>query len=113
MALLYFPFLFAGFLQTGVFLHGQMRRPERATPIMIFFDWSCTNIMTMVLPLPLFMAVQYVPLLLNGFIPLVGPGGMFVSFVINLFHIVGVLIVVIPISTWLFASSQVIALIPV
>jgi len=34
--------------------------------------------------------------------PLVGPGGMFVSFVINLFHIVGVLIVVIPLSTWLF-----------
>ena len=70
----------------------------------------------------------------NGFIPLVGPGGMFVFFVINLFHIMGVLIVVIPVSTWLFqltgkiylgamtsaalvswmfASSQVIAPIPI
>jgi hypothetical protein len=35
---------------------------------------------------------QPIALFLNGFIPLVGPGGMFVSFVINLFHIVGVLI---------------------
>jgi dienelactone hydrolase len=134
MALLYFPFLLLGFLQTGVFLHGQMRRPESPTPIRTFFYWSWTNIMTMILPLLLFMAVQYVPLFLNGFIPLVGPGGMFVSFVINLFHIVGVLIVVIPLSTWLFqltgkiylgamtsaalvswmfASSQVIAPIPI
>ena len=134
MALLYFPFLLLGFLQTGVFLHGQMRRPQRPTPIKTFFYWSWTNIMTMVLPLLLFMAVQYVPLFLNGFIPLVGPGGMFVSFVINLFHIIGVLIVVIPLSTWffqltgkiylgamtsaalvswMFASSQVIAPIPI
>jgi hypothetical protein len=134
MALLYFPFLLLGFLQTGIFLHGQMRRPQRPTPIRTFFYWSWTNIMTMVLPLLLFMAVQYVPLFLNGFIPLVGPGGMFVSFVINLFHIIGVLIVVIPLSTWLFqltgkiylgamtsaalvswmfASSQVIAPIPI
>ncbi len=134
MALLYLPFLLVGFLQTGVFLHGQMKRPERSTPIGTFFYWSFTNIMTMVLPLLLFMAVQYVPLFFNGFIPLVGPGGMFVSFVINLFHIIGVLIVVIPLSTWLFqitgkiylgamtsaalvswmfASSQVIAPIPI
>ncbi len=134
MALLYFPFLLLGFLQTGVFLHGQMRRPQRSTPIATFLHGSFTNIMIMVLPLLLFAAVQYVPLFLNGFIPLVGPGGMFVSFVINLLHIIGVLIVVIPLSTWLFqltgkiylgamtsaalvswmfASSQVIAPIPI
>jgi len=134
MALLYFPFLLVGFLQTGVFLHGQMRPPQRPTPVKTFLYWSFTNIMTMVLPLLLFLAVQYVPLFLNGYIPLVGPGGMFVSFVINLFHIIGVLIVVIPLSTWLFqltgkiylgamtsaalvswmfASSQVIAPIPI
>lgn len=134
MALLYFPFLLVGFLQTGVFLHGQMRPPQGPTPIKTFLHWSLKNIMIMILPLLLFMAVQYLPLFLNGFIPLVGPGGMFVSFVINLFHIMGVLIVVIPVSTWLFqltgkiylgamtsaalvswmfASSQVIAPIPI
>ena len=133
MAFLYFPFLLVGFLQTGLFLHGQMRPPQRPTTVGTFFHWSSTNIMIMVLPLLLFLAVQYVPLFFNGFIPLVGPGGMFVSFVINLFHIIGVLVVVIPISTWLFqltgkiylgamtcaalvawmfASSQVIAPIP-
>ena len=62
------------------------------------------------------------------------PGGMFIAFVQNLFHIIGVLIMVIPISTWfyqltgkiylaavlnaalvtwMFVSSQVIAPIPV
>jgi uncharacterized protein len=134
MALLYFPFLLAGFLQTGIFLHGQMRPPEKSTPLRTFFHWSFVNIVTMLLPLLLFLALQYVPLFVNGFIPLVGPGGMFVSFVINLFHIMGVLILVIPLSTWLFqltgkiylgamtsaalvawmfASSQVIAPIPI
>lgn len=134
MAFLYFPFLLLGFLQTGVFLHGQMRPPQRSTPMGTFLHHAFTNVLILVLPLLLFTAVQYSPLLLNGFIPLVGPGGMFVSFVINLFHIMGVLIVVIPLSTWLFqltgkiylgamtsaalvswmfASSQVIAPIPI
>ena len=70
-----------------------------------FLHHAFTNVLILVLPLLLFTAVQYLPLLLNGFIPLVGPGGMFVSFVINLFHIMGVLIVVIPLSTWLFQLS--------
>jgi hypothetical protein len=88
----------------------------------------------MIVPLLLFLCIQYIPLLTTGFIPLVGPGGMFVSFVLNLFHIIGVLFMVIPISTWffqltgkiylgavlnaalvawMFTSSQVIAPIPV
>jgi hypothetical protein len=88
----------------------------------------------MILPLLLFLCIQYVPLFTTGFIPLVGPGGMFVSFVLNLFHIIIVLCMVIPISTWffqltgkiylgailnaalvawMFTSSQVIAPIPV
>jgi hypothetical protein len=46
--------------------------------------------------------IQYVPLFTTGFIPLVGPGGMFVSFVLNLFHIIGVLLVVVPLSTWFY-----------
>jgi hypothetical protein len=85
-------------------------------------------------PLLLFLAIQYVPLFTTGFIPFVGPGGMFVNFVMNLFHIIGVLIMIVPISTWffqltgkiylgavlnaaivtwMFTSSQVIAPIPI
>ena len=88
----------------------------------------------MVIPLLTIIAVQYVPLFTTGLIPFEGPGGMLVSFVLNLFHIIGVLIMVIPISTWffqltgkiylgavlnaalvtwMFVSSQVIAPIPV
>ncbi len=88
----------------------------------------------MITPILLFLCIQYVPLFITGFIPLVGPGGMFVAFVQNLFHIIGVLLMVVPISTWffqltgkiylgailnaalvawMFTSSQVIAPIPV
>ena len=134
MWLLYFPFLLLGFIQTGVFLHGQIRRPPRSSRLTTFFSWSFYNLAVMIVPLLLFLCIQYVPLFLTGFIPLVGPGGMFVSFVLNLFHIIIVLCMVIPISTWffqltgkvylgailnaalvawMFTSSQVIAPIPV
>jgi hypothetical protein len=73
-------------------------------------------------------------LLTAGVIPFVGPGGMLANFTMSLFHIIGVLILVIPLSTWfcqltgkiylgaclnaalvawMFTSSQVIAPIPV
>ena len=86
------------------------------------------------MPLLLFLPIQYVPLFTTGAIPLVGPGGMLASFTMNLFHIIGVLVMVTPISTWfyqltgkpylgalvnaalaawMFTSSQVIAPIPV
>ncbi len=134
MLILYFPFLLVGFLQTGVFIHGQIRPAAGSSHFKTWLRWSGINILTLVLPLVAFMAVQYAPLFINGFIPLEGPGGMFVSFIINLFHIIGVLIVVIPVSTWLFqltgkiylgafisaavvawmfASSQVVAPIPI
>lgn len=79
------------------------------------------------------MSFQYVPLLATGIVPF-DPGGMFASFVMNLFHIVGVLVMTTPISTWFYqltgniylvalinaalvtwmvASSQVIAPMPV
>jgi hypothetical protein len=91
-------------------------------------------VFALIAPLILFLAAQYVPLFTTGAIPFVGPGGMFVSFVINLFHIIGVLLMTTPISTWfyqltgkiylgalvnaalvawMFTSSQVIAPIPV
>ena len=97
-------------------------------------SWSLWNLVAMITPIILFLLIQYVPLFTTGFIPLVGPGGMFVSFILNLFHIIGVLIVVVPLSTWfyqltgkiylgallnalivnwMFVSSQVVAPIPV
>ena len=134
MWFLYFPFLLLGFIQTGVFLHGQIRRPPKKSRVATFFSWSFYNTAAMIVPLLLFLCIQYIPLFFTGFIPLVGPGGMFVSFIHNLFHIIGVLCMVIPISTWffqltgkiylgailnaalvawMFTSSQVIAPIPV
>jgi dienelactone hydrolase len=130
----YFPLLLVGFLLMGVFLHGQLRRPSQPTWLKTFISWAWFNILVLVLPLVLLLVVQYVPLFINGKIPLVGPGGMLIAFTHNLFHIIGVLILVIPISTWfyqltgriylgailnaglvawMFVSSQVIAPIPV
>ena len=130
----YFPFVLIAFLLMGIFLHGQLRRPPGRTRIRTFVSWSLCNLFALVTPLVLFLSVQYVPLFTTGNIPFVGPGGMFVSFVLNLFHIIGVLFVVIPLSTWfyqitgriylgavlnalivtwMFVSSQVVAPIPV
>jgi dienelactone hydrolase len=130
----YFPFLLVGFLLLGVFLHGQMRRPFQPAWLKTFISWSGFNILVLVIPLVLLLLVQYVPLFINGAIPLVGPGGMLIAFTHNLFHIIAVLVMVIPISTWfyqltgriylgaiisaglvawMFVSSQVIAPIPV
>jgi dienelactone hydrolase len=132
--LLYFPFLLLGFLPLGAFLHGQLRRPRQGSWLRTWFSWSLANVLALVLPIILFMMIQYVPLLTVGVIPFVGPGGMLASFTMNLFHIIGVLILVIPLSTWfyqltgkiylgallnaalvawMFTSSQVIAPIPV
>ncbi|MBA4395546.1 MAG: hypothetical protein C0407_18495, partial [Desulfobacca sp.] len=134
IGLLYFPFILIGFLGTGIFLHSQLRRPFQSTWVRTFFSWSFSNSIALITPLILFLMIQYVPLLTTGAIPLVGPGGMFVTFILNLFHIVMVLLMAIPISTWffqltgkiylgalvnaalvtwMFVSSQVIAPIPV
>jgi hypothetical protein len=134
MFLLYFPFLLAGFVLMGPFLHGQTRRPRKQTWLKTFVSWSLSNVFALVAPLILFLMVQYVSLLTAGIIPFVGPGGMLASFTMNLFHIIGVLIMTTPISTWfyqltgkiylgalvnaalvtwMFTSSQVIAPIPV
>ena len=134
MFLLYFPFILIGFVLMGIFLHGQLRRPKKETWFKTFASWSLSNIFALIAPLILFMSFQYVPLLTTGIVPFVGPGGMFASFVMNLFHIVGVLVMTTPISTWfyqltgkiylgalvnaalvtwMFTSSQVIAPIPV
>ena len=134
MFLLYFPFLLAGFILMGPFLHGQIRTPRKQTWFKTFVSWSFSNVFALVAPLILFLMLQYIPLFTTGTIPFVGPGGMLASFTMNLFHIIGVLIVTTPISTWfyqltgkiylgalvnaalvtwMFTSSQVIAPIPV
>ena len=134
MFFLYFPFLLLGFLFMSLFLHGQFRQARKETWFKTFVSWSASNVLAMIMPLILFLMIQYVPLLTVGIIPFVGPGGMLASFTMNLFHIIGVLIMVIPISTWfyqltgkiylgavlnaaivawMFTSSQVIAPIPV
>jgi len=130
----YFPFLLVGFVLLGIFLHGQLRRPQKSTWPQTFASWSIYNILVLITPLILYLMVQYVPLFTTGAIPFVGPGGMLIAFTHNLFHIIAVLIMVIPISTWfyqltgkiylgavlnaalvtwMFVSSQVIAPIPV
>lgn len=134
MFLLYFPFILLGFVLLGFFLHGQLRRPGKGTWLKTFISWSLTNTLVLIVPLILFMVIQYAPLFTTGAIPFVGPGGVLASFTMNLFHIIGVLIITTPISTWfyqltgkpylgalvnaalvawMFTSSQVIAPIPV
>ena len=134
MWLLYFPFLLVGFTLTGYFLHGQLRLPAKRTWWQTFLSWSFSNTLALVVPLLVFLLFQYVPLLTTGAIPFVGPGGVLANFTMSLFHIIIVLVVVTPLSTWffqltgrpylgafvnaalvtwMFVSSQVIAAIPV
>jgi hypothetical protein len=134
MFFLYYPFLLVCFILSGLFLHGQIRRPEKASPGGTFLSWSGCNVFALIAPLILFLLVQYVPLFTTGFIPFEGPGGLFVVFMIGLFHTLALLAITAVISTWfyvftgqiylgaflnaalvawMFASSQVIAPIPV
>lgn len=134
MWLLYLPFLLIGFFFLGIFLHGQLRLPQKGAWWSTFSTWSTTYSLTLIVPLLLFMLIQYVPLLTTGVIPFVGPGGVLANFTMSLFHVIGVLIMIVPISTWffqltgrpylgailnaalvtwMFVSSQVIAPIPV
>ena len=86
------------------------------------------------LPLIVLLLMQYVPLYVAGVVPFVGPGNSATSFIINLFPLVGMLAIAVPLSTWfhqltgrpylgavlnayiimwMFASSQVVAPIPI
>jgi dienelactone hydrolase len=130
----YFPFFLMSFLLMGIFIHGQMRRPQKSSWLRTFISWSTFNLLVLIIPLVLFLTVQYGPLFTSGAMPVAGPGGMIIAFTQNLLHIIGVLIMIIPISTWfyqltgkiyigailsaalvtwMFVSSQVIAPIPV
>jgi len=134
MFLLYLPFLLAGFLQMGIFLNGQLRPAPRKTWFKSFLHRTGRGLLVMLLPVLIMLAVQYIPLFASGFIPFVGPGAALVGFVINLVHILVVLLMMVPISTfffeltgdiytgaflnallvaWMFTTSSVIAPIPV
>jgi dienelactone hydrolase len=134
MWLLYFPFLLLGFLQVGFFLHGQLRLPQKDSWWKTYLYWAVVNTLTMVIPLVLLMMVQYVPLFTANVILLEGPGGVLANFTMMLFHLIGVLAMIIPLQTWffqwtgkpylgailnaalvawMFTSSQVIAPVPV
>ena len=132
--MVYFPWLLIGFVLLGIFLHGRMRRAPKSGWMKTFLSWTAANLLVLVGPLSLLLMVQYVPLFSGGNMPLVGPGGMFVAFTHVLIHVILVLILVVPLSTWffqlsgrvylgaavcaaivtwMFASSQVVAPIPV
>ncbi len=102
MFFLYLPWILLCFLQTGIFLHGQLRKSPQSTPMQTFFRRLTSNILALCLPVILFLLVQYVPLFMTGFIPFAGPNGLFVVFVINLFHILALLAITTVISTWFF-----------
>ena len=134
MLALYFPFLLVGFTITGAFLHGTVRQPRQATWWRTFTHWARTNVLIQVIPLLLFLLLQYGPLLTLNIVPLVGPGGVMATFVMNLFQLLLVFALTAILSTWCYlltgkvylgallnalwvawmlASSQVIAPIPV
>jgi hypothetical protein len=130
----YFPFLLVGFLLMSVFLHGQLRRPQKPTWLKTFASWSVCNILVFTGPPLVIILVQYLPFFFTGTIPFEGPAGFFIALTQNLFHLIIVLMMVIPIQTWfyqltgriylgatlnaalvtwMFVSSQVIAPVPV
>jgi len=98
----YFPFLLMGFVLIGIFLHSQLRRPQKAIWLKTFVTWSTFNILVLIIPLILFLLLQYVPLFTIEAIPFIGPAGMFIAYTHNLFYIIGVLIMITPISTWFY-----------
>ena len=118
----------------GIFLHGRMRRPMKPTWMKTFLSWTAANLLLVTGPLVVLLLIQYVPLFSGGNVPLVGPGGMLIAFTHNLIHVILVLLMIVPLSTWffqltgkiylgamvsaalvawMFAASQVVAPIPV
>lgn len=115
-------------------LHARLARPVRETFGRTFLSWSGSNILVIIAPLLLMVLAQYLPIIAAGVIPFTGPGGVMTTFTLNLVHIIMKLVLIIPIMTWfylltgkiylgslvsallvtwMFASSQVIAPIPI
>ncbi len=134
MLLLYFPLFLIGFIQVNILLQGQLRPKPGSHWVLTALRKSLTGILVMVIPLIFTMAVQYLPLYINGLVPFVGPGGALVGFVINIEHMCVLLALMVPIGsvlyeatgsiypgavlnalivTWMFVSSSVIAPLPI
>jgi hypothetical protein len=115
-------------------LPARLARPVRETFGRTFLSWSGSNILVIIAPLLLMVLAQYLPIIAAGVIPFTGPGGVMTTFTLNLVHIIMKLVLIIPIMTWfylltgkiylgslvsallvtwMFASSQVIAPIPI
>ncbi len=106
IALRYYPFVFVAFLGTGIFLHIQMKRDEQGSFIKAFAVESFRNTIILLIPIVLLLLLQYVPLLVADTVILEGPGGGLVSLMMNLFHIAGVLVICIPMSTWCYMYTK-------
>ncbi len=134
MTLLYFPLFLLGFLQVNILLQGQLRSAPGKNWWHNIIRRSLIGMLVMLPPLLLIMAIQYIPLFTTGFVPFVGPGAALVGFVINIEHMVVLLAMMIPLSsffyeatgniytgsvlnalivTWMFTSSSVIAPLPI
>ena len=79
-----------------------MRLAPRKSGLRTFLVWSFFNLLALIIPLVILLMVQYLPLFFTGYIPFVGPGGMFIPFMQGLFHMIIVLLITIPLSTWFF-----------
>ena len=134
MFLLYLPFFLVGFIQVNIMVQAQLRQNKSKTWLGTALKKTLVGILFMVTPLLINMAVQYIPLYINGLVPFVGPGGSLVGFVINLEHMIVIQILMLPIAsvlyeatgsiytgavinalivTWMFTSSSVIAPLPI
>jgi hypothetical protein len=129
----YLPFVLLAFFQTGLFLHIQLKRPASAGRRHSFLSRALGDTAVLVVPLLALLSIQYVPLFVADTVPFVGPGNSATSFIINLFPFAGMLCLTVPLSTWfhrltgrpylgalvssylvtwMFASSQVVAPVP-
>ncbi|HMB00916.1 MAG TPA: alpha/beta fold hydrolase [Spirochaetota bacterium] len=134
MFFLYFPLILTALLLNGFFLHGQMAVSEKKGSVKNYFSSLKTALALMLIPVFILLCSQYLPFLLFDVIPYTGPGGMFAFLIFNLFHLIGVLLLIIPLSTWfkqitgspytgaflnallvswMFASTQVITPLPI
>ncbi len=102
MFALYYPLFFFGFFVLSVTLHGRLGHPGAGSPLRRLWRASLRNTAVVIVPLALLWAAQYVPLFAFDVIPFEGPGGLLVLFMMNTMHIMGVLLLMVPLSTWCF-----------
>lgn len=134
MFLEYFVLFLLGYIYFNIFLQAQLRFKPIGGFIKNTFFVSVRNIIIVIAPLLIILAVQYFPIFLGGNVPINGPGGALIGFIINIEHMCLLLCIMIILSTtaynltgkiylgailnallvaWMFTSSSVIAPLPV